>query len=201
MRRAPFFVVALCVGLISAGCIGPRTQLHPNSGTALDTPGPTPTGAEVDLAFLVRMVPHDQIAVATAQIELQKGTRSDVKLLAQSIVDEQKRNITELKRIGQQQPSPTPDTTMDGSGALGTLTSEPSAADDNGMPATVSAASDPDRAFLEHMIPFHAMAIVLADAEARHGSDPRLKAIAQNIVANEARETGEMESMLANPPG
>jgi uncharacterized protein (DUF305 family) len=81
------------------------------------------------------------------------------------------------------------------------LTNEAVAPNVTGPPAELSAASDPDRAFLELMIPLDATAIVQADTETHRGSDPRLKAIAQNVVANQAREVGELESMLANPPG
>jgi len=58
------------------------------------------TGAEATQLFLDGMIKHHTGAIAMARTELEKGTNPDAKKLAQTIIDTQEAEITEMKRLG-----------------------------------------------------------------------------------------------------
>jgi Domain of unknown function (DUF305) len=62
---------------------------------------------------------------------------------------------------------------------------------------------DVDRDFARMMIPHHQGAIDMALAELRHGKDPRLKRLAQEIIVEQQQEIAVMRLALgeALPPG
>jgi len=57
------------------------------------------SGAEFDRMFLTTMIEHHQGAVATARTELDTGKYGPAKQLAQSIVDAQQKEITEMQGL------------------------------------------------------------------------------------------------------
>ena len=165
------------------------------SATSPPPPGtgaPAPSGT--DAQFLEGMVPHHAAAVSMAQAELQRGTDPQARGLAQSIVDEQQREIAEMTQLDQQlfgrSPSPTR------MGGMGELMGLPLSMNMSTMGSEVLAAPDPDRTFLMMMLPHHASAMVMADEATRSAGDPRVKALAGSIVTAQAREIGQMQTML-----
>ncbi|MET0313942.1 MAG: DUF305 domain-containing protein [Hansschlegelia sp.] len=64
-----------------------------------------------------------------------------------------------------------------------------------GMKATFT--GDPDRDFLQGMIPHHQGAIDMAKVVLQYGKDPEVKKLAQQIVEAQEREIAEMNRMLA----
>jgi uncharacterized protein (DUF305 family) len=65
------------------------------------------------------------------------------------------------------------------------------------MAQLVSEAADSDMAFLMMMRPHHASAIVMADEEMKDGADAQLRQIADMIVADQAKELGKIQELLA----
>ena len=57
------------------------------------------TGTAFDKAFLTMMIAHHTGALAMAKIEMASGADADSKALAQSIIDGQTKEITEMKAI------------------------------------------------------------------------------------------------------
>ena len=45
-----------------------------------------------------------------------------------------------------------------------------------------------DDDFVSHMIPHHEGAVDMAEVEAKHGKDPQLKRLAQQIITNQRHE-------------
>jgi uncharacterized protein (DUF305 family) len=194
---------ALAIALVllaTVACATSLTQVAQRAGN-LTAPAATPTGTDIDRAFVTGMVPHHQAAIDMAMVEVQNGKRSEVKQLAQRMIGEQQREITELQRIGQQdlKLNPSTSTNMTPNGVAGSLMGEPILVDMSQMAAELSAATDTDRAFLQMMVPHHAMAIVMADTEARRGNDAALKTMGQSIVSAQAQEIGVMENLLPPP--
>jgi uncharacterized protein (DUF305 family) len=66
---------------------------------------------------------------------------------------------------------------------------------DHGM--NVPMTGDPDRDFARMMIPHHAGAIDMAQAELRFGKDERLRRLAQDIVSAQRQEIAIMRAELA----
>jgi uncharacterized protein (DUF305 family) len=50
-----------------------------------------------DKAFINAMIPHHQMAVVAARLELQRGSQGPLKALARSIITDQQREIREMK--------------------------------------------------------------------------------------------------------
>lgn len=53
-----------------------------------------------------------------------------------------------------------------------------------------------EQAFMGAMIPHHAAAVAMAQLELTHGSHPKLKALARQIIAAQNREIAQMTSWL-----
>ena len=56
---------------------------------------------------------------------------------------------------------------------------------------------DPDVAFAQGMTAHHRGAVAMAEVELRHGRDPTMRALAQEIIAAQAGEIARMERWLA----
>jgi uncharacterized protein (DUF305 family) len=63
----------------------------------------------------------------------------------------------------------------------------------------VSATAEPDRDFVEMMVPHHQAAIDMAVAELCYGSNPRLKRIAQEIIVDQQQEIAAMRLAVGDP--
>lgn len=57
--------------------------------------------------------------------------------------------------------------------------------------------ADPDQAFVRGMLAHHRAAIEMAQIQLRHGRDPEQRRLAQEIIATQQREVGELERWLA----
>lgn len=64
---------------------------------------PSPTG-NTDIDFVQAMIPHHEGAVAMAKVELQHGRDEKLKAMAQQMVDDQTREIAEMKAWIEMQP-------------------------------------------------------------------------------------------------
>lgn len=205
---------SLALGLVVAGCSDDTTAAtEAPAGVAAAAATPTPpahtaehepeseplAGEELDRAFLAAMVGHHQAAVEMAEVELADGDNTDVKALAQQIIDSQEEEIATMIRIAESEYSFTPD--MSHSGPMGVLMGVPISMNMSTMAQEVAAASNVDRMFLTMMIPHHASAILMADELAKNGANAELKELAEMIVAEQAREIGEMQALLEDGVG
>jgi uncharacterized protein (DUF305 family) len=66
--------------------------------------------------------------------------------------------------------------------------------------ATTPETGDADRDFVAMMIPHHHGAVSMAQAELRYGHDPELRVLAQDIIAAQKREIGQMRAWQAAHP-
>lgn len=164
--------------LIGAGCM----DSSEHDGT---TEGVAPVVIENDVEFIDAMVPHHEMAVMMADMELAKGSDAHVKEMAQTMKDAQTTEIAELmatrKRLtGSDQVPEMHDPHMD--------------EDMDAMMAAQGAALD--RMFLEHMVPHHAGAIQMAHNALPNLKEANLKAIAGMIIESQSEEIGMIHDML-----
>jgi uncharacterized protein (DUF305 family) len=196
MRGILILVLFAALGTAVAGCTGLTRAAVPGQGATPSASSATPTAQEIDRAFISAMVVHHTAAIEMAQVEVQRGQRVEVKQLALQIIGAQEGEIKQLQQIAQQDFHFTPSTTLPATPQQGVLMGEPILMDFPRQIDDLKSTPDPDTMFLHMMIPHHAMAIVQADTQMTYGSNPRLKAISQNIVRSQSRQIGAMEDLL-----
>lgn len=139
-------------------------------------------------AFLEQMVPHHESAVEMAQMALEKSNRPQVRQLAQEIVDAQEGEISQMKTWYQ--------------AWYGTALpmTDGMEMDMSGLEAV--SGNEFDRMFLRMMIAHHASAITMADAVSASSPREEVATLADNIIAAQSKEIGEMQDWRAKwfPP-
>lgn len=60
--------------------------------------------------------------------------------------------------------------------------------------------SDPDTAFVKGMIPHHEGAVEMARIVLKHGTDPEIRQLAENVIRDQEKEIKMMQDWLAKHP-
>ncbi|MEO8687758.1 MAG: DUF305 domain-containing protein [Solirubrobacteraceae bacterium] len=156
------------------------------AGCGSDDNGKTSaSGNATDAAFITDMTTHHQGAIEMAQVAQTRAGHAEVRTLADGIISAQKGQISVMKRIGDD---------MRGMGMahgdhLGMSQSQMGMNMD--LPA-LRRAKPFDRAFIDMMLPHHQGAIAMARKELAKGSQPALRAIAQDTIDAQSREIAQM---------
>lgn len=149
-----------------------------------------------DADFVRGMIPHHQGAVDVSEIVLKFGKDAEVKKLATEIIAAQKTEITQMRAWLAKNPSPAP-----GHGAaMATKAYDDINArmhKDMNVPLTGNA----DRDFIAGMIPHHEGAVEMAKVLLRHGADPELRKLAQDVVRGQSAEIVMMIGWLRDNGG
>lgn len=136
--------------------------------------------------FLRGMVPHHEDAVAMADIALQRAERPEIRQVAQSIKQDQQREIEQMKQL------------------LGDKAAKPSSSGMSGMNMDgmqmssaeeiekLKTAEPFDRAFIDAMIPHHEAAIQMARDVQGKAKDQEVKDLAAAIITAQEREIAQM---------
>lgn len=161
------------------------TQTNPVGGAS-----PTDTTSQVDRQFIAMMVPHHEQAIQMADLALTRAKRPEIKQLAQTIKQDQTREIQQMRTWykswygtevvampmnGQQMPQ---------SGGM------------QGMKMDLAAlknATDFDQEFLRQMIFHHQMAIQMGQMDASRFTRPELRELAGSIVKTQTTEIDRMQ--------
>ena len=146
-------------------------------------------GGGVDRGFVAEMIPHHQSAVDMAEIARERGESEFVRSLAGDIIRTQKEEIGVLQRE---------DEGLETAGVEPEPFPMPSGMMDMDMDTEMLKTAEPfDTEFVNMMIPHHESAVEMAQIELEKGTDPELKALAQDIIDAQEREIGEMRDFLA----
>ena len=196
----PLAAVALALAFAIAGCGsggGGADAGAPASSTSMPAEhgagAASPVaGAELDKAFVAAMLPHHQAAVDMAKVVVSRGTNPQVKAIAQRVIAAQEKEIATLRAAAARLGA---DAAMEHTGPMGELMGMTLSTDMAMMAGELERAPNVDMMFLDMMIPHHASAIAMADEQARNGSDASLKTLAETIIADQAKEIGEMQRL------
>lgn len=143
-----------------------------------------------DRMFADSMTRHHQDGIRMAQMAVQKAQNSDLRTMAQRMVDEQALDIGEMQSLRGDGPQ----TTMDEMQTMPGMMSESQMQADM---ARLDAAqgADFDATFTEIMPKHHQGAITMAKHELGMGLNMGLKAIARRIIEGQAKERTQLLAM------
>ncbi len=137
-----------------------------------------------DQGFIEMMIPHHQDAIDMAELALKKAQHPELKKLAQSIIQDQEREIQEMQTWYQQWFGRTvPPLSTQGMMGMGMH---------HGMMAmdleALETAQNFDREFIRQMIPHHQMAVMMASNLKTNTNRPEMDKLADNIIRSQSAE-------------
>lgn len=176
----------IVISMIAAGCSGGGSGIAQSGVNAYRIP----FIAASDVQYIDAIVPHHQHALEMAEMEIAKGTRANVKALAQRMKTMQMAEIALLKNARK---------ALTGSD---TVPAPPADPHNEGDMARLTAATGAqvDREFLDNMIPHHAEGISIAHRAYPNLSRADIVDNANDVYNNQSKEIGEMIALRGEIP-
>jgi uncharacterized protein (DUF305 family) len=140
-----------------------------------------------DITFIAMLLPHHQQAVRMASVAAGRATRRDVRQLAVHIVDEQSRQVEQMRawlrsRGASPMPPPEPVQQMN---------------EQDMRMLREAKGAQVDRLFLMMMRPHHAQGVSESEDELEHGRDRFALHLARTNKQDQSREIAQMNDILA----
>lgn len=145
-----------------------------------------------DRAFALGMIPHHQGAIEMAKVQLQYGKNTEMRQLAQAILNNQQPEINLMQNWLKTAPITIPLNTRH--------STEYANMNWHDQMNKGIQADNPDRAFALGMIPHHQGAVKMAQIELKYGSDPKMRQLAQAIISAQEPEIKQMQNWLRQNP-
>ncbi len=150
-------------------------------------------GRRFDIAWMSQMIEHHQGAVEMAKSVLENGKENLVKDAAQRIVDAQSKEIKQLTGWLKTWYDAVPDKAQmalmraDMKGMMATAMGD--------MPS-MNMSADPDKSFLEGMIPHHQSAVDMARLALKKAARSELTTFARGVIADQSKEIVQYKTWL-----
>jgi uncharacterized protein (DUF305 family) len=182
---------ARCAGRLLVAGIAAMGALACDSNdedpSEIDEPPPIP---EDDVAYIDFLAPHHQDAIQMADEEISRGGDDEVVAMASDMKEVQLAEIDTLQRIRVELAgSEVPEETLEPDAADPHMTSDMGAMEE-------AAGADLDRAFLWHMVPHHASAVVVSHRALPNLENAELRSLAEMTIIAQTREMNAMLDML-----
>ncbi len=184
--------LALALGLTLTGCAGDDSTVAAPAGT---TSASAPASAsepaqdfnDTDVRFTQNMLPHHMQAARNAEIEIAMGADSQVKAIAQKILDTQTAEIEKMRgflaEFGEsEKPAPADQQAV----------WDKNTADLRDAPTPEAR----DVVFLTNMVPHHSAAVPMSQTETEMGTYPQAVALAEEIKKTQRMEIMEMNMII-----
>lgn len=187
-----FFMTAI----INSGNTGMMNFKSSSQGAMQNSEG-------IDAHFIEQMTPHHEDAITMAKLALTKAQKSEVKFLAQNIMNSQGKEINQMKSwykgwFGKEVPI-IGNQVINQHGMMGNNKSTYMGMMGNVSDMTrLEDAADFDKAFVEEMIPHHQMAVMMATMLKSSTNRPEMKKLANNIITAQTKEIGQMRGWLTD---
>lgn len=179
-------IVGVVAGLIAGITLAPMMFSGVRNGTF------GMMGNNIDQHFIEQMIPHHDGAIVMANLALQKAEHSEIKTLAQEIIEAQNKEIVDMKNWYK--------TWFNRNVSEGTTAMMGGMMSQGGMHMggkedvnTLNNASDFDKEFIEQMIPHHQMAVIMARMLQAGTSRPEMQQLAKNIIKSQSEEIQKMQ--------
>jgi uncharacterized protein (DUF305 family) len=149
----------------------------------------------MDAHFIEQMIPHHEDAITMANLALTKAQHAEIKQLAQTIIESQSSEINQMKDWYQEWFSrelPTGDQVMQHHGMMSNSGMHMGMMGNESDIARLEQTADFDKAFIEHMIPHHQMAVMMASMLQRGTQRPEMEQLAEDIITAQTQEIDHM---------
>ncbi|GGR51165.1 hypothetical protein GCM10008959_10690 [Deinococcus seoulensis] len=143
------------------------------------------TGKTFDRAYLSMMIAHHQGAIDMSQAVKGRLKDPQVKTWAAAVIRDQTLELTAMNGW------------LRTLGGIDTARRSVMAADMNGMVTALTAARNPDQAFVQGMLPHHASALDMANLALQRSSDARVLKLSRDIIKAQADEMYAFKLWLA----
>ncbi len=155
---------------------------------------------EVDKPFIEMMIPHHQSASEMAQMALSRAKSPEVKKLAQKIIQEQTREISEMQTYykqwyGTEPPMKGMQMSMSGMGQPMMMSMQQQQMMSQEMMQALRSAPNFDQEFLQQMTRHHQMATMMAGMVVDSARHPEIRTLARNIVRSQNEEIAQMKQL------
>lgn len=160
------------------------SQMHMQSS-------PNAQSKPYDQQFLDTMMHHHMMAMDMAKMAQPKATHPELKAMIQKMLDQQKKEMDELKALKEQLYSGKGDAINMGlPGVASTKNMD--------MDSLMSASEEEfDRKFIDMMTKHHKSGIALAQSEVNKGKQSEVKSLAKKIIQSQEKDITEMSKMKA----
>ena len=149
---------------------------------------------DFDLDFANMMMMHHQAAIDMSEVEIAKGSDTQIKTMAQNIITAQKAEIEQMQQFVKNYKMP--EAKMDKGEMHNELGETMKTMMDKMMGMQMTGNTDKD--FVMMMIPHHESAVTMAEDEISHGKKLELKKMAQKMIADQNKEISDFKTWLAN---
>lgn len=163
-----------------------------------------PIMGQVDRHFIERMIPHHEEAVEMAQLASSRAKHSEIKRLAASIIQDQTREINQMRTWYKAWYGTNVPAVSSGMGRMGNRSgmmgnhSDRMGMHQSGMSMEMDLqalknAPDFDREFIRQMVPHHQMAVHMAQMLLNRTNRPDMRNLAQSIIKSQTAEITQMQ--------
>lgn len=197
--KLKYSLLGLLIGIVLTWGVT-ATVLSINTEGTTDLNSRSQTQNSLDAHFIEQMIPHHEDAITMAKLAQEKAQRPEVKKMANEIINAQSSEIDEMKTsykdwFGRELPAG--DQVMQhhgmGSNASGMHMGMTGTAADV---TSLKNAADFDTAFVEHMIPHHQMAVMMASMLKQGTTRPEMSKLADDIITAQTDEIEQMRMWL-----
>lgn len=151
----------------------------------------------IDVDFLVNMIPHHQGAIDSSKMLLETTTNETLKTLANNIIEAQEKEIKEFKALVDELKAKNTDYSDIDTVAFGNE-AEKIMNDMMMEMSMIEITADNDIDFIRGMIPHHQAAVDTSKQILASTKDDKIKEIANRIIADQEKEIADMNNLLSS---
>lgn len=197
-NKMKYGLAGLIIGALAVW--GFTNFVGPNKTNIVGSSNQQVSSNSLDAHFIEQMIPHHEDAITMAKLAQTKAQRAEVKQMAQNIIDSQGKEIDQMKSWYKDwfgRDLPTGNEVMNQHGMMENNSGMHmgTRGDDSDM-VKLEQATDFDIAFVEHMIPHHQMAVMMASMLKGGTQRPEMKKLADDIVSAQTSEIDQMRNWL-----
>ncbi|HRN96127.1 MAG TPA: DUF305 domain-containing protein [Candidatus Levybacteria bacterium] len=190
-------LIIFTVGILLGGAVGygivPRILSQNVSSTTV-----TQNNSDLlDQYFIQQMIPHHEDAIIISKLAEQHAQRPEIQQLAKTIIADQSNEIHEMEELYKKwynKNLPQGHSDMHHHGVSESSEMHMGMIGTNDDITRMTESEDFDKAYIEHMIPHHQMAVMMADLVKAGTTRGEIKTRANTIITAQTKEIDQMRT-------